>query len=115
MEEESECCMGSGNVFADLGLPDAEELQLKSYLGMEIRITIKAKRLSRRRAAQKMGMSEDEIAKLYKRAPFDYSVGQLVRFLNSLDRDVELSATVRERVPRIVESAQAKAREAAAA
>ena len=115
MEEESECCMGSGNVFADLGLPDAEELQLKSYLGMEIRITIKAKRLSRRRAAQKMGMSEDEIAKLYKRAPFDYSVGQLVRFLNSLDRDVELSATVCEHAPKVKEPVQAEERQAVAA
>ena len=115
MEEESKCCMGSGNVFADLGLPGAEEFQLKSYLGMEIRITIKAKRLSRRRAAQKMGMSEDEIVKLYKSAPFDYSVGQLVRFLNSLDRDVELSATVRERAPKIENSVQAQEQEAVAA
>lgn len=95
--EEIECYMGSGNVFADLGLPDAEELQLKSYLGMELRIAVKAKRLSRQRATQKVGMSEDEIAKFYKGAPFDYSVGQLVRFLKCLDLDVKLSATVAER------------------
>ncbi len=52
MQEEIEFFVGSGNVFADLGLLDAEELQLKSHLGIEIRLVIKAKRLSREQAAQ---------------------------------------------------------------
>ncbi len=97
MEQGLDIEMGSGNVFADLGLPDAEELQLKSYLGMELRIAIKAKRLSRQRAAQKIGMSGDEIARFYKGTPSGYSVGQLVRFLECLGLDVKLSASVTER------------------
>lgn len=99
MEEKSKCYMGSGNVFADLGLPDAEELQLKSYLGTELRTAIKAKHLSRRRAAQKMGMSKEELIQLLEGSIFNFSVSQLLRFLNFLDRDVELSATVRARSP----------------
>ena len=98
-----------------MGLPDAEELQLESHLGIEIRLAVQAKRLSRLRAAQKMGLSEDEIVKFYKRAPFDYSVGQLVRFLGCFSLDVKLAATVRERAPEAKKSEQKEEREAAAA
>jgi predicted XRE-type DNA-binding protein len=42
-QDETEIFVGSGNVFADLGLPDAEELQLKSRLRIEIRQAIAEK------------------------------------------------------------------------
>ncbi len=97
-----EVYIGSGNVFADLGLPDAEELQLKSDLGIEIRLAIKEKRLSRQQAAQKMGLGKEELIKLLNGSPFDYSIEQLINFLDKLDRDVKLSASVLKRRPKTV-------------
>ncbi len=102
MEEEIEVFVGSGNVFADLGLPDAEELQLKSDLGIEIRLAIKEKRLSRQQAAQKMGLSKEELIELLNGSPFDYSIDQLIHFLDKLDRDVKLSASVLKRQTKAV-------------
>ena len=115
MQEEHDFFIGSGNVFADLGLPDAEELQLKSHLGIEIRLAIRAKRLSRPRAAQKMGMSKEELVSLLDGSIFDFSISQLVRFLNSLDREVKLSTSAREHPAAVRKPAHEQDREAAAA
>ena len=115
MEEETEFFVGSGNVFADLGLPNPGERQLKAYLIMEIGQAISSERLTEQQAVQKLGLRQHDLAELLEGALSKYSINQLIQYLNCLNRDVELSATVRERVPRIVESAQAKAREAATA
>ncbi|MGI4791913.1 MAG: helix-turn-helix domain-containing protein [Janthinobacterium lividum] len=97
MKEEIEFYVSSGNVFEDMGLPDAEELQLKSSLAIEIRLAIKSKRLTRPQAALKLGISKEQTNTLLDGSPFDYSVSQLIGYLNCLDRDVTLSASVRER------------------
>lgn len=115
VQEEHEFFIGSGNVFADLGLPDAEELQLKSHLGIEIRLAIQAKRLSRSRAAQKMGLGKEELIGLLDGSIFDFSISQLVRFLNSLDREVRLSTSARERPAAAKKPAREQDREATAA
>ena len=99
MKDEIEFFVGSGNVFADMGLPDAEELQLKSSLAIEIRLAVAAEHLTRPQAASKLGISREHLAVLLDGPPFEYSVGQLIGYLNCLDRDVTLSASVRERVP----------------
>jgi len=115
MQDEIEVYVGSGNVFADLGLPDAEELQLKSHLRIEIQLAIKSKRLSRQQTAQKMGLSREQLIDLLDETPFDISLSQLVRYLNSLDREVLLSASVRESVPKVKKRDPVKAREVVAA
>ena len=113
--EEIEYYVGCGNVFEDLGLPDAEELQLKSHLAIEIRLAVKAKRLTRQQAAQKLGISKEEMSTLLDKSPFDYSIGQLVQYLNHLDRDVKLSASVSARAPKAKKAIHKKEREAVAA
>jgi len=116
MKEEVEFYVGSGNVFADLGLPNAEELYLKTTLAIEIQLAIKAKRLTRLRAASKLGISKEQLAALLDDTPFDYSIDQLIGYLNCLGRDVILSASVQARVPKAQEKAQPAAeRELAAA
>ncbi len=97
--EGTECFVGSGNVFADLGLPDPEELQLKSALSIEIEAAIKRKRLTKRQAALRLGLSQEEFAGLIDHAFSEFSLSQLLQYLHCLGRDVTLSATVRERVP----------------
>ncbi len=97
--EEVEYFVGSGNVFADLGLPNPEELQLKSTLSIEIEAAIKQKRLTKKQAALYLGLSQEELAGLFDHAFSEFSLSQLLHYLHCLGRDVTLSATVRERVP----------------
>jgi predicted XRE-type DNA-binding protein len=97
MEEEIEVFVGCGNVFADLGLPNPEERQLKAYLIMEIEQAISSERLTKKQAAQRLELSQHNLAELLEGAISKYTVNQLVQYLNCLGRDVELSASVRER------------------
>ena len=102
--EEIEFYVGSGNVFADLGLPNAEELHLKSTLAIELRLAIKALRLTRPQAAAKLGISKEQLVALLDETHLDHSVSQLIQYLNCLGRDVTLSASVRKRVPEAEQS-----------
>ena len=97
--EETQVFVGSGNVFADMGLPNPEERQLKAHLSIEIEQAIRAKRLSKKRAAQKLGLSASGLAKVIEGDLSDFSIKQLVDYLGCLGREVELSASVREHVP----------------
>ena len=54
----------SGNVFADLGLPDADVLKLKSGLVIDITMAIRALGLSQQDVAERMGISGAQLASL---------------------------------------------------
>lgn len=103
---EADMFVGSGNVFADLGLPNPEEKQLKAYLIMEIEHAINGSGLTKKKAAQKLGLSQQSLSELLEGALSDFSISQLVSYLNCLGRDVTLSATVRERAPKAEDHAQ---------
>lgn len=115
MENETEVFHGSGNVFADLGLPNPEERQLKAYLVMTLREAIEDKGLTEKQAAQTLGLSQPEFSELQDGALAKFSVNQLIEYLNCLGYDVQLSATVRERAPEAKKPRQQEAREAVAA
>jgi predicted XRE-type DNA-binding protein len=106
--------VGSGNVFADLGLPNPEELQLKATLSIEIEQAIKKKRLTKKQAALLLGLSKEEIAHLLGHGFSDLPISQMIGYLRCLGYDVELFATVRERVPEAQERVPEKEREAVA-
>ncbi len=109
-----EVFIGSGNVFADLGLPNPEERQLKAYLSMEIEEAIKSKRLSKKKAALKLGVTQECLAELLEGALSQFSINQLIGYLHCLGRDVTLSASVRVAVPEAKETIRRKAPKAAA-
>ena len=98
--EETEVFVGSGNVFADLGLPNPEERHLKAHLSIKIEEAIKDRRLSKKQAALKLGLSPHDLVELLEGALSQYSIDQLIGYLNCLGRDVTLSASVREHVPK---------------
>ncbi len=89
-EEEIAVIQGSGNVFADLDLPDADELLVKADLVIQISALIKARRLTRSMAARMLGIDQKELAALLRGQLDDFSIGRLLRFLNALDRDVRI-------------------------
>lgn len=87
----------SGNVFADLGLPDAEELQTKAKLAVEIVRAIEARSLSQVAAAKILGVSQPKVSAIKAFKLEGYSVERLMTFLTLLGRDVEIRITARPR------------------
>ena len=81
---------GSGNVFADLGLPDAGEHLIKAGLVVKIDRTIRQRRLTQAAAAQLMGIDQPKVSAMLAGQFRGYSVERLMRFLVALGHDVEI-------------------------
>ena len=81
---------GSGNVFADLGFEDAEELQVKAALTRQIANRIKAFGLTQVQAGTRLGISQPDVPKLMNGRYTGYSVDRLIAILNALEVDVEI-------------------------
>ena len=80
----------SGNVYADLNLPDAEELLLKATLGFAVFQIVEERKLTQAEAAKILGVKQPEISRL-KNGKFNhYSVERLFTFLTRLNRDIEI-------------------------
>jgi predicted XRE-type DNA-binding protein len=81
---------GTGNVFADLGFPDAAERQAKLRLAYALNQVLEAQKLSQADAAKVLGLTQPKISALrhYKLAGF--SLERLMNLLTALDQDVEI-------------------------
>ena len=84
---------GSGNIFADLGLPDADDLLAKANLALYIRQTIKARRLTQAKAAQILGLDQPKVSSIVNGRLDGFSTDRLMRFLNDLGCDVQISVS----------------------
>src|ERR1700737_5335922 len=82
--------VGSGNVFADLGLPNAEEHLIKAQLVYKIDTLMKERRLKQVEAAQLFGVKQPDISKMLRGDFRQFSVERLLRFLVALNQDVEI-------------------------
>jgi predicted XRE-type DNA-binding protein len=80
----------SGNVFADLGLPNAPELQAKADLAWEISRTIDERELTQTQAAELLGIDQPKVSALVRGRLSGFSMERLYRFLNALGKDVEI-------------------------
>jgi predicted XRE-type DNA-binding protein len=87
--------LSSGNVFADLGLPDAAELDTKVRLAVEINRLIENKRLTQATAAECLEVSQPKISALKNYKLDGFSVERLMSFLLALGQDVEIRITPR--------------------
>jgi predicted XRE-type DNA-binding protein len=81
----------SGNVFDDLGRPNAEEQKLKARLAAAINRAIEARGLRQIEAARVLGATQPEISALANYKLSGFSVGRLVAYLTALNRDVEIA------------------------
>ena len=79
-----------GNVFADLGLPEADEKQTKVRLALAINQIIENSGLSQVAAAELMDINQPKISALANYRLDGFSVERLMHFLNALGRDVEI-------------------------
>jgi len=82
---------GSGNIFADLGLPDAEEMLLKSTIVIELKRLIKQRKLTQTAAAKLVGVSQADLSKILRGHFRGYSEARLMRMLTAFDQDVEIT------------------------
>jgi predicted XRE-type DNA-binding protein len=89
-EDMIEVETGSGNVFADLGLPDADAHLLKAQLVSRIDGIIRRRKLTQAKAAELLGLSQPDISRLLRGHFRDFSLERLLRLLMALDRDVEI-------------------------
>jgi predicted XRE-type DNA-binding protein len=80
----------SGNVFADLGLRDAEEKQTRVRLAVAINQIIQSRLLAQTEAARLLDVNQPKISALMNYRLDGFSVERLMHFLNALDRDVEI-------------------------
>lgn len=85
-----EITRGTGNVFADLGLPDAAERQTKTRLALAINERLKARKLKQTQAAALLGVPQPKISALLNYRLDGFSVEKLMSFLTALDQDVEI-------------------------
>lgn len=85
-----ECIRGSGNVFADLGLPNPEERLAKAELLRQITRIIKEKKLSQVQTAERLGLDVPDLSALLDGKLAGFSMARLLGFLMALDYDVEI-------------------------
>jgi predicted XRE-type DNA-binding protein len=91
----TEVTMGSSNIFADLGLPNPEEMLIKAQLARQIYICITDRHLTQAEAADILGIDQPKISNLINGKLAAFSIERLFRFLNALDFNVEIMVKIK--------------------
>jgi len=89
---------GSGNVFADLGFADAEEMLAKAELAQKIGAILQKRRLTQVQAAEILGVDQPKISALVCGRLSRFSMERLMQFLLELGRDIAITIKPRQRV-----------------
>lgn len=82
---------GSGNVFADLGLADADKLKIKTGLVIEIRKAMRTCDLTQQEAAKRMGITQPKVSDMMRGDFTNLSERKLMDCLTRLGYDIEIS------------------------
>ena len=86
--------IGSGNVFADLGLEDAEELYTRAALGVEVMSILRKQGLTQKEAAAFLGLKQPEVSAIMRAKFSRFSQERLIGFLNKLNRKVTIQVSL---------------------
>lgn len=98
-EDDFELMHGSGNVFADLGLPEAELEQLRAILAAEIGKTLAADKLTVRAAEKITGVAAADFSRIRQARLKSFTIDRLMTILDRLNRRVQVSVAVHPRDP----------------
>jgi len=82
---------GSDNVFADLGLPDADKLKIKTGLVIEIRKAIRELGITQQEAARRMRISQPKVSDMMRGQLSNLSERKLMDCLISLGYDIKIN------------------------
>ncbi|MBU2733528.1 MULTISPECIES: helix-turn-helix domain-containing protein [Acidithiobacillus] len=91
MIEGIEIETSSGNVFADLGLPEAEKLKIKSGLVIEITRAVRRLGLTQEEAGRRMGIPQPKVSGMMRGDFANLSERKLMECLNRLGYDIEIN------------------------
>ena len=86
-----------GNIFADLGLPDGDELDTKVRLAVAINRQLEARRLTQAAAASLMGIDQPKVSALLNGRLANFSSARLMRLLTALGQDVDIMLKTKPR------------------
>ena len=84
-----------GNIFADLGLPDADNHYLKAQIVAELYRLTTERKLTQAKTGALLGISQPEVSRLFKGHFREYSIERLISFLTAFSLDIEIVATPR--------------------
>ena len=102
--KEKEVTESSGNVFADLGLDNPDELKFKAKIAISVNSIIKHRGLKQADAAKLLGITQPQVSALKRGQLYHFSVERLFHLLNALDRDVNI--VIKKKSSRSKRSAQ---------
>jgi predicted XRE-type DNA-binding protein len=91
MHKGSNSVDSSGNVFADIGLPNSEQELLKAKLTIQVHRLLKKRQLAQTEAAKLLGTTQPQISALLNLKPVSVSAGRLLDFLTILGQDIEVT------------------------
>src|SRR5262245_53003102 len=83
----------SGNVFADLGLANADQELMKARLTFEIYRIIRDRGLTQTEAGKILGIPQPQVSALARNRAGNFSMGRLMDFLTALGQDVRITVT----------------------
>ena len=84
--------VGSDNIFADLGFPDAEERLLKAKILVNILGIIEDRHLTQKKVAAMLSIDRSEVSKLKNCKISGFSVERLLRFWAALGQDISITS-----------------------
>jgi predicted XRE-type DNA-binding protein len=87
-EKQPEIEVSTGNIFADLGLDDADELYTRACLGVQVMKILKERSYSHKGTAELLGLKQSEVAALMRAEFSRFSQERLIGFLNKLNQKV---------------------------
>jgi predicted XRE-type DNA-binding protein len=93
MSQVEQVHASSGNVFADLGLPDAEERFAKAVISQAIAREIEARALTQSEAAKLLGTTQPKVSDVVRGRLAGFSMDRLFRFLTALGMDVRVEVS----------------------
>jgi predicted XRE-type DNA-binding protein len=90
MSKKTKIHQGSGNIFADLGRKNADEMYTRAQIGIEVLKILQARKLKQRAIAETLGIRQSEVSHLTRVHFHRFSEGKLLGFLKRLDRRLVL-------------------------
>lgn len=94
-DENLEIVRGSGNLYRDLGMPDAELRQLKALLAAEIIKTLDDRGMTVRQAGAHTKIAAADFSRIWGAKLDRFTVDRFMTILSRLDREVEVKVAVR--------------------
>jgi predicted XRE-type DNA-binding protein len=97
MKQKQDYQLSSGNVLADIGLPNPEEALVKAELAHKIATVIRNRRMTQSQAARALGVDQPKVSALVRGRLAPFSIERMIRFIVLLGHDVEISVKSRRR------------------